>query len=265
MLYGESQFLNRACNMAKRTSKSAFTLIEILVVISVIALLLAIIIPAMSRAKWLTYRVMCVGHLRQSVLGCTVYAGDNDDMVPPGFDDILHACIYWHKDTQYNLPAMITPYVDEAMEVWTCPNVSRRAPPLNDEMNRKDLGNCYGSYLYFAGRKYPAFGDPEKAVPQKLSRFRPTQPLIQDRIAIMKYRMSPRYHQVNHPARSATFHRHERNPSVSFFEVSDEDEMNGACIGFIDGHAEWFHKNELTDVGFDADGLAGGLVFSVMP
>ena len=251
--------------MAKKPLTSAFTLIEILVVISVIALLIAIIIPAINKARWLTYRVLCVSHLRQSVLGCIVYAGDNDDKVPPGFEDKLHASIYWHKDSRYDLPAMISGYVDAAMEVWTCPNVSRRAPPLNDTSNRRDLGNCYGSYLYFAGRKYPSFGDSEKAVPQKLSQFRPRQPLIQDRIAIMKYRMSPRYHQVNHPGRPATFHRHERNPSVSFFEVSDEEEMNGACIGFVDAHAEWFHKNKLTDVGFDADGLAGGLVFSVMP
>ncbi len=59
-----------------------FTLIELLVVIAIIALLLAIIMPALSRAKLYAHRIMCSNNLRQQALGTVLYANDNDSCVP---------------------------------------------------------------------------------------------------------------------------------------------------------------------------------------
>lgn len=54
-----------------------FTLIELLVVIAVIALLLAILVPALQKAKVLTRRIVCGANLRQLGTAWTVYLGDN--------------------------------------------------------------------------------------------------------------------------------------------------------------------------------------------
>jgi prepilin-type N-terminal cleavage/methylation domain-containing protein/prepilin-type processing-associated H-X9-DG protein len=62
--------------------KRAFTLIELLVVIAIIALLLAIIMPALSLAKEQARRIMCKNDLKQIGLSLKIYAEENDGKLP---------------------------------------------------------------------------------------------------------------------------------------------------------------------------------------
>lgn len=66
----------------KHTKKSGFTLIELLVVIAIIALLLSIIVPALSRAKVIAQKTICRSNMRQQVLGVMLYSQENDTWVP---------------------------------------------------------------------------------------------------------------------------------------------------------------------------------------
>ena len=60
----------------------AFTLIELLVVVAIIAILVAILVPSLSRARQQAYRVKCAANLKALGMGLMYYADDNNDYMP---------------------------------------------------------------------------------------------------------------------------------------------------------------------------------------
>src|SRR5215831_7694972 len=101
--------------------QEAFTIIELVVVLAVIALLILIRVPAMARATKQSKRAQCASNLRQFTLAEHIFANENGDRMP------TNSAGYWAFDTSSDIGT----FVESTGSRWTvmyCPGTAPRWP-----------------------------------------------------------------------------------------------------------------------------------------
>jgi prepilin-type N-terminal cleavage/methylation domain-containing protein len=87
----------------QRTARRGFTLIELLVVIAIIAILAAILLPVLSRAKLKAYEAQCLSNQHQIMIGMFAYAADHADQILPYNNDVNYAAAMMQGSAEYDL------------------------------------------------------------------------------------------------------------------------------------------------------------------
>jgi len=115
--------------------RGGFTLIELLVVIAIIAILAALLLPALARAKEKARNVTCLSNLKQWGLAFQMYAEDNDDQVPEEGNVVVPIANNQNADAWYN---RISPQIDQPSLV----SLYSTAPPTPPLPASKTIYSC---------------------------------------------------------------------------------------------------------------------------
>lgn len=215
------------------TTVNSFTLIELLVVISIIGLLIALLLPALSRARELGRRAVCMSNAKQQGVAQMLYLEDNEQTFYP---------LYWSGDggglfsesSQVWMDAIL-PYLSKS-NIYICPS------RLEGTLTAAYVGYGFNWYYLgvlavpqapgYPGTQFHEIGDPSRTVLIADSKGRDDGSLGPYGNFIWSYQCNSEVYPLF---------------TWRIYHTSDVHD-DGTNVAWCDGHAEWMPHNT---IGFD--------------
>lgn len=133
--------------MKRHNRKAGFTLVELLVVIGIIAVLISILLPTLSRARESARKASCASRLKEIVNVIHIYANENRSKVPPGYRDNNNPDEHTIWISQGTFDIFMNKLKNPKM--LACPNLEETQPRYPDGSK---LGWVLG-YAYLGGHE----------------------------------------------------------------------------------------------------------------
>jgi prepilin-type N-terminal cleavage/methylation domain-containing protein len=124
--------------------RKGFTLVELLVVISIIAVLLSVLLPALSSARIQAKKVVCASYEKQWGLAFKLYGEDNKQYYPLGWNSPPYV--------QHGVLLMLKKYFgSNDLKIISCPVVNVPLPPQVLDSSSDNTHRWYTEYCYWGG------------------------------------------------------------------------------------------------------------------
>jgi prepilin-type N-terminal cleavage/methylation domain-containing protein/prepilin-type processing-associated H-X9-DG protein len=244
-------------NQTPRRRRDGFTLVELLVVIGILVVLIAILLPALSRARQSALRVACSSNLRQIGVALVAYTSEHRGWYPaPAFGSaaLPEDWVHWQPGRNVR-EGTIMHYLGRDPEVLKCPmGVPERGPTIRPGTSLPPYPYSYAVNVLFTGYSYFAPFRPYGACKANhvINPSRKILALEEDTIGINDGMWSAG--SGDHLSQLATLVsvRHDRGvEAVAPRLLLDARylEAGRGNVLFADGHCEFFHRRD-THVGF---------------
>jgi len=229
----ESKNRTKNGRMPDMKKQQNFTLIELLIVIAIIAILAAMLLPALNKARGTAKKAACISNLRQVYLGIASYANDFGGLQPPARacsnDDSNINATQWSYILQAN--NYLPKFTPSGKNVLLCPSASDGESSFNDGRGYHLPGTYQSESGYF--RDYSpnlftwAYWDPWSATPKVSWGY------TLDWIRLGKY---PSKMLVADSSGGANIY----NRGDGVINVARWRHQNGANFLYSDGRVTWF-------------------------